>query len=284
MLYFTARMMIDAHQHFWKYDPVRDAWIDESMQAIQRDFLPSDLKPLLAANGVDGCIAVQADSSLSETDFLLDLASRHSFIRGVVGWVDLHSPQVTQQLANYTDQEKLVGVRHIVQAEEPGFMDGDDFRRGIGQLQKHGLTYDILIHHDQLVESIRLVAAFPDQPFVIDHLAKPVIAGQPDREWVSQLRAIAKHENVWCKLSGMVTEVPGRDWTLQLLKPYVQEVLDAFGPQRVMYGSDWPVCLVAASYAQQMEALKGACAELSAEEQRAVFGENAASFYGIGSA
>ncbi|WP_116104971.1 amidohydrolase family protein [Lewinella sp. IMCC34191] len=274
-------MILDAHQHFWNYDPVRDAWIDESMQAIRRDFLPPDLQPLLDANDVDGCIAVQADQSYEETDFLLGLAGQYAFIHGVVGWADLRSDSLADELSKYEKAEKLVGLRHVVQAEPPEFMDGEAFRRGIAKLRSFDLTYDILIHHDQLAESVRLVGAFPDQSFVIDHLAKPVIAGQPDRQWVSQIRAVARHENVWCKLSGMVTEVPGRDWTPQLLRPYVREVLEAFGPRRVMYGSDWPVCLVAASYAAQMDALKEACADLSDDEQRAIFGENAAEFYGI---
>ncbi|PPK85901.1 L-fuconolactonase [Neolewinella xylanilytica] len=275
-------MTLDAHQHFWNYDPVRDAWIDESMQAIRRDFLPPDLQPLLADNGIDGCIAIQADQSLAETDFLLQLARQHSFIRGVVGWVDLCDPGVKEQLERYDDADLLVGMRHVVQAEPPGFMDRPDFRRGISALREFGLTYDILIYHHQLAESIRLVAAYPDQPFVLDHLAKPVIAGQPDREWRNQIESLAGHEQVYCKLSGMVTEVHDRNWTPQLLQPYIEVVLEAFGPERVMYGSDWPVCLVAAEYSAQLRALEFACAALSESEKHAIFGKNAAGFYGIG--
>ena len=274
-------MTLDAHQHFWHYDPKRHAWIDDSMAAIRRDFLPGDLEPHLSAHGIDGCVAVQADQTTAENDLLLGLARDHAFIRGIVGWVDLADTAVEAQLDRYAGEEKFVGVRHIVQAEGPGFLDRKDFRAGLKLLRNYGLTYDILIYHHQLQESTRLVTEFPDQPFVVDHIAKPVIAGQPDEEWVNHLRSLAGHENVYCKLSGMVTEVPTGDWTPQLLRPYVETVLEAFGPERVMYGSDWPVCLTVADYASQLEALRYACAELSADEQAALFGGNAAGFYGL---
>ena len=274
-------MRLDAHQHFWHYDPVRDAWIDEGMQRIRRDFLPADLHPLLTAEGMDGCIAVQADQSLEQNDFLLGLSRRNPWIRGVVGWVDLCSDQAGEQLDRYGSAPSFVGVRHVVQAEGAGFMDRADFRAGLSLLAARGLTYDLLIYHHQLAEAIRLAAALPEQPIVLDHLAKPVIAGQPDAEWVAQIRALAAFDNVYCKLSGMVTEVPHRAWTPTLLVPYVETVLGAFGTDRVMYGSDWPVCLVAASYSQQLNALRSACAHLSDDERAAVFGGNAVRFYGI---
>ena len=274
-------MRLDAHQHFWHFDPVRDSWIDEDMQVIRRDFLPDELSPHLSEHGIDGSIAVQASPFLEENDFLLGLAAEHRFILGVVGWIDLCGAEAKEQLRHYHQQKRFVGVRHIVQAEGPGFMDRPDFRAGLSLLANLGLTYDLLIHHHQLAEAIRLVAAFPDQPFVLDHLAKPVIAGQPDREWVDQLHSLARHENVSCKLSGMVTETAVPDWTPQLLKPYVETVLEAFGPDRVMYGSDWPVCLVDATYTQQLDALRYACDQLSGNERDRLFGDNAAKFYGI---
>ena len=274
-------MTLDAHQHFWQYDPERHAWIDDSMAAIRRDFLPGTLEPHLSAHGIDGCVAVQADQTTAENDFLLGLARDHAFIRGVVGWVDLADTAVEAQLDRYAGEERFVGVRHVVQAEGPGFLDRKDFRAGLKLLREYGLTYDILIYHHQLQESTRLVTDFPDLLFVVDHIAKPVIAGQPDEEWVNHLRSLARHENVYCKLSGMVTEVPTGDWTPQLLQPYVETVLEAFGTDRVMYGSDWPVCLTVADYTGQLEALRYTCAELSGDEQAALFGGNTARFYGL---
>ena len=274
-------MRLDAHQHFWHFDPVRDAWIDDSMQCIREDFLPPDLLPQLDTHGFDGCVAVQADQSLAQNDFLLGLSRQYHFVRGVVGWVDLCSQAAEAQIEAYAQDPTFVGVRHVVQGEPDGFMDRADFRNGIGQLAAAGLTYDILIYHHQLTEAVRLVAAFPDQPFVLDHVAKPVIAGLPDAAWVRQIRALADRPNVFCKLSGMVTEVPDRNWTDELLRPYIHTVLEAFGTKRVMYGSDWPVCLVAAEYSQQLHALEAACQELSDAERADVFGSTAARFYGI---
>ena len=274
-------MRIDAHQHFWHFDPVRDAWIDDDMQRIRADFLPADLLPALATHDFEGCIAVQADQSLAQNDFLLGLSRQYPVIRGVVGWVDLCGAAAVEQIGNYADDPTFVGVRHVVQGEPAGFMDREDFRSGLGALSAAGLTYDILIYHYQLAEAARLVAAFPDQPFVLDHLAKPVIDGPPDPVWVRDIRALAGYPNVLCKLSGMVTEVPQRDWTEELLRPYIHVVLEAFGAERVMYGSDWPVCLVAAEYSQQLRAIESACQELSDAERAAIFGGTAGTFYGI---
>lgn len=274
-------MRIDAHQHFWHYDPVRDAWIDDSMARIRADFLPPDLRPLLETHGFDGCVAVQADQSLAHNDFLLGLSRQYPFIRGVVGWVDLCSATVDEQIASYAEQSGFVGVRHVVQGEAPGFMDRPDFRRGISQLAAAGLTYDILIYHQQLAEATRLVAAFPDQCFILDHVAKPVVAGLPDAAWVGGMQALARHPNVYCKLSGLVTEVPDRDWSGDLLRPYLDVVLGAFGAERVLYGSDWPVCLVAAEYGQQLRVVEAACQALSDAERASIFGGTAARCYGI---
>ncbi|NJB84796.1 L-fuconolactonase [Lewinella marina] len=270
-------MIIDAHQHFWQFDPVRDAWIDASMGVLRQDFLPTDLAPILAANGVDGCVAVQADQSLAESDFLLELADRHPFIRGVVGWVDLCAPDVEEQLARYAAHPKFVGVRHILQGEPAGFMARPDFRRGISLLHRYGLTYDLLVYHYQLPEAIDLVDAFPEQRFVLDHLAKPVIDGPPDPAWVRNLRTLAGFPGVSCKLSGMVTEVPGYQWTAEALQPYLTVAVEAFGPDRLLYGSDWPVCLLAADYAAQFAVYRN----FPGLDSTGCFGSNAERIYGL---
>ncbi|WP_116124919.1 amidohydrolase family protein [Lewinella sp. IMCC34183] len=274
-------MIIDAHQHFWHFDPVRDAWIDESMAAIQRDFLPQDLRPELEARGIDGCVAVQADQSLAQNDFLLGLARGHDFVRGVVGWVDLRSKEAAAQLNRYAANPAFVGVRHVVQAESAGFMLDRDFQAGVSLLRDHGLTYDILIHRGQLPEALLLARAFPEQPFVLDHLAKPVADGQLDPAWEDGIRALAECGNVSCKLSGLVTEAPGYCWDYEQLLPYVTTVLDAFGPRRLLYGSDWPVCRVAATYEAQLEVYRRALASLSEADRVLIFGGNAARFYGL---
>lgn len=270
-------MIIDAHQHFWQFDPVRDSWIDASMEQLRRDFLPGDLAPLLRAHGIAGSVAVQADQSLAENEFLLGLADRHPFIWGVVGWVDLCASGVDTQLSKYATHPKFVGVRHIVQAEPDGFMDREDFRRGIGRLHDHQLTYDLLIYHRQLPEALRLVRAFPGQPFVLDHLAKPKIEGPPDTGWTDHIRALADCPNVSCKVSGMVTEVPGYDWTFEVLRPYLDVVLEAFGPDRLLYGSDWPVCLLAADYRAQLSVYQQAFGAGALES----FSRNAVRIYGL---
>lgn len=274
-------MRIDAHQHFWKFDPVRDAWIDDSMAGLRRDFLPPHLQPRLAAAGMAGCVAVQADQSLAQNDFLLDLAARHTFIRGVVGWVDLRSPDVDVQLERYADRDRFVGVRHVVQDEQAGFMDDPAFRRGIGRLAAYGLTYDILIRDHQLEEAVRLASAFPEQPFVLDHLAKPRVNEAVYTAWERPLRALAALPNVCCKVSGLVTEAPGYDWSYGTILPFIRVAADAFGPDRLLYGSDWPVCRAATDYAGQLSVTDRAFGDYSPTERAAIFGGNAVRFYGL---
>lgn len=271
---------IDAHQHFWTYQPVRDAWITDDMAFIQRDFLPNDLKPALEAVGVSGCVAVQADQSEAESVFLLELAAQHSFIEGVVGWVDLQAADVAERLAHFSRYSKLKGVRHIVQGEEdPRFLLRPAFLRGIEALAKHGYTYDILVKPHQLDATLELIRAFPDQPFVIDHLAKPYIKAGVRQPWAEQLAAIANHGNVYCKLSGMVTEADWNGWEAGDFQYYIQHMLDVFGPRRVMFGSDWPVCLVAADYTQVIELVNQAIAHLAGDEQELIWHKNATDFY-----
>jgi L-fuconolactonase len=274
-------MIIDAHQHFWKYDPVRDSWIDESMKVIRKDFLPEDLEPILKANNVDGCVAVQADQSENETEFLLKLAQHNSFIKGVVGWVDLCSNDIEKRLEYYSQYHLFKGVRHIVQAETEGFMLQNSFLNGINLLDKFNLTYDILILAHQLKEANTLVERFPNQAFVLDHLAKPLIKAGDIETWKKDITSLSKLPNVSCKLSGMVTEASWNNWTLESFKPYIETILENFGIDRVMFGSDWPVCLLSGSYKQVLEVLDYATQLLSNSEKNKLMGQNAINFYNL---
>jgi L-fuconolactonase len=271
---------IDAHQHFWQYDAQKHAWITDEMQAIARDFLPANLQPILKQYNFDGCICVQAEQNQKETAFLLDLANENPFIKGVVGWVDLKADDIDEQLAHYSLFKKLKGFRHMLQDEtDRRYMLTDDFKHGISTLKKYNYTYDILIRNDQIKYATELVAAFPDQPFVVDHLAKPDVKNKKIDEWAKDIKALAKNENVACKVSGMVTEADWRHWQASDLTPYLDVVFEAFGIDRVMFGSDWPVCLVAGSYADMIAVPKQYVSKLSANEQAKFWGGNAAKFY-----
>lgn len=273
---------IDAHQHFWRYDPVRDAWITEAMAVLRRDFLPADLAPLLEANMVDGCVAVQADQSEGETQFLLDLAREHSFVRGVVGWVDLRSPQVADRLAHFAGDRRFRGVRHLVQGEpNDEFLLQDDVVRGIRALTPLNLTYDLLLVPRQLRAATRLAAMLPDQRFVLDHIAKPLIRDGILEPWASDLGALAMQPNVWCKLSGLITEADWAAWKPTQLRQYLDVVVESFGVDRLMWGSDWPVCLLAGSYEEVREVIAEYLVRFSVDERTAIFGGNATTFYGL---
>jgi L-fuconolactonase len=273
-------MRIDAHQHFWQYDPVEYGWINDEMAVLRRDFLPADLKPLLYQSGFAGCVAVQARQTPEETRWLLELADQNAFIRGVVGWVDLRSAQLAEQLGQFTRDSKLVGVRHVVQDEpDDEFMLRPDFRRGIVHLAERGLAYDVLVYPRQLRAAIKLVAEFPEQRFVLDHIAKPLIAQGALDPWQTDLRALAQFPNVWCKVSGMVTEARWKEWRPEDYRPYLDVVFDAFGPGRIMIGSDWPVCRVAADYAATMGIVTDYIQQFLREEQDAILGGNCAMFY-----
>ena len=275
-------MVIDSHQHFWKYEPVKHSWIDEDMSVIRRDFLPSDLKEVYAEHGIDGCVAVQADQTLAETDFLLGLANENSFIKGVVGWADLRSEKIDTVLEAYRSKQKLKGWRHIVQGEaDHNFLLRKDFLRGISCLEKYGYVYDILILPYQLGATLEFVKQFPRQQFVIDHIAKPYIKDGFFEGWAVLMKEIAKHENVHCKLSGMITEADYNSWTPQQITRYMDWVLKIFGPERVMYGSDWPVCLVAGKYGAVKKLVVDFISTLSASEKNAIMGENAINFYNL---
>ncbi|GAA3745157.1 amidohydrolase family protein [Flavobacterium ginsengisoli] len=270
---------IDSHQHFWKFDPVRDSWIDETMQNIQRDFLPEDLQPLLNVNHFEGCVAVQASQSEEETHFLLDLASKNDFIKGVVGWIDLRNENIEERLKFFSDQKKLKGFRHVVQGEADDFMLGAEFRRGIAALKPFNYTYDILIFERQLPAAISLVQDFPNQMFVIDHIAKPDIKSRSIDSWKKGIEEIAKYDNVWCKISGMVTEADWKNWKPEDLKPYLDVIFENFSVDKLMYGSDWPVLNVASDYSEVVKTLEDYISKFSIEDQNKIWFENANSFY-----
>ena len=273
---------IDAHQHFWKYSPAGYGWINDAMSVLKRDFLPDDLEVLLKANGFDGSIAVQAQQTIQETRRLLQFANENEFIKGVVGWVDLRSQQVHDRLQELSANKKLVGVRHVVQDErDDEFMLKPDFRRGIAQLAAFGLVYDLLLHPRHLPVAVRLVREFPDQRFVLDHIAKPAIADHLMEPWASDIRELARFPNVVCKLSGMVTEARWQQWAHDDFCPYLDVVLDAFGPSRLMIGSDWPVCTLAADYASTLGIVQTFIAGLSTPDQNAILGGNCARVYGL---
>lgn len=272
-------MKIDAHQHFWEFDPIRDAWITNDMAVLRRDFLPTDLQPLLQANGFDGCVAVQADQSEEETRFLLNHADRHGFIKGVVGWVDLRANDLEVRLEKWSDEQKLCGFRHILQGEEPEFMLERHFLRGLSILGKSGYTYDILVFPRHLNAVEKMLGMLDNQLFVIDHIAKPYIRAGLIEDWERDIRKVAQFPNVYCKVSGLVTEANLADWKPEDIYPYLEVVLDAIGPDRLMYGSDWPVCLLAAGYEQQLEVVESFFSRLSAGERRRIEGLNAMDFY-----
>ncbi len=275
-------MVIDAHQHFWQFDPVRDAWIDNSMSVLRRDFLPADLLPTLCDNGVDGCIAVQADQSEIETEFLLGLATRHDFIRGVVGWVDLRADNIEERLEYFAQYPRLRGFRHIVQGEaDVNFMLRPDFQRGIGLLEKFDFTYDILVFPHQMGAALELACRFPRQTFVLDHLAKPYIKDGFREGWAVLLRELGRCENVYCKVSGIVTEADWQHWQYADFVPYLDEAFEAFGPDRLLYGSDWPVCLLGGDYGRVKGILTQYLGAFSPSDRSKVWGGNAARVYGL---
>jgi L-fuconolactonase len=272
--------VIDTHQHFWRYDASEYGWIDESMAAIRRDFLPPDAKREMDAAAVAGCVAVQARQTLEETRWLLDLAATHRFIRAVVGWIDLQG-DVDAQLALFATRPALVGVRHILQAEEDGFMQRPAFLEGVGRLAGAGLTYDILVFARQLPAAVEFARRFPRQRFVLDHLGKPDVRNGEFREWQTNLRAIASLPNVCCKLSGLVTEADWHRWTPGQLRPYLDTALEAFGAGRLMLGSDWPVCLVAAPYSAVLGLVRDAIGEYSMHEQQRILAGTAIDFWNL---
>ena len=275
-------MVIDSHQHFWKYEPVKHSWIDDDMSVIRRDFSPSDLAKVYQENSIDGCVAVQADQTLEETDFLIDLASINNFIKGIVGWVDLRAENIENVLEKYSTDKNVKGFRHVVQGEaDHNFLLRPNFSRGISLLEKHNFTYDILVFPHQLGSVLEFVKKFPHQKFVIDHIAKPYIKDGYFEGWATMMTAIGKHENVSCKMSGMVTEADFNTWSPEQIHPYMDTVLEAFGSKRILFGSDWPVCLVAGNYSKIKKLTTDFISQLSKIEQNSIMGNNAIEFYNL---
>jgi len=272
-------MRLDAHQHFWSYDAAQYPWIPPR-SPLHRSWLPDDLAALQKPLGFDGSIAVQARQVVAESDWLLGLADKHANVKGVVGWVDLRSDRVEADLERLARHPKFVGVRHVVQEEpDDAFMLGKDFQRGISKLAAYGLTYDILIYPKQLEAALRLAENFPAQPFVLDHIAKPFIKAGVSEPWATQLRQLAKLPNVHCKVSGLLTEADHQAWRPEQFRPYLDTVFEAFGPARLMYGSDWPVCLFAGSYEQAYRLVDDYARGLTDQQRAGLFGGNAAAFY-----
>lgn len=275
-------MKIDAHQHFWNFDPVRDSWINEEMSIIQRDFLPDELERILSTNAIDGCVAVQASQLEEETDFLVSLATANHFIKGVVGWIDLQADDIQKRLEYYKMIPQVKGFRHVLQGElQRDLMLQPKFIRGIAALHAANFTYDLLIFPDQITYAENLVSQFPQMKFVVDHIAKPFIKKGDIHTWKKDIEALARHQNVYCKISGMVTEADWWKWKQEDFEPYLDVVVEAFGTRRIMFGSDWPVCLVAATYEEMLGIVKDFFSSFTDNEQDRFFGLNAVDFYNL---
>lgn len=258
---------------------MRDAWITTAMNAIQRDFLPEDLQPLLAAHGIDGCVAVQADQSEAETNFLLACAARHPFVKGVVGWVDLRADNLAERIEQWSGQAALKGFRHIVQAEPVGFLQDISFLRGVEFILYQGYTYDLLVYAHQLPEAAGFLQRLPEVPIVIDHLAKPHIRERDFYNWEKSMAQFKNMPHVFCKVSGLVTEARWHHWTHEDFAPYLHASLDIFGPDRLIFGSDWPVCLLSGRYSEVVNIIESWLAPLHDHEKKAIMGANAVRFY-----
>lgn len=273
-------MRIDSHQHFWLYEPTKDAWITPEMQAIAKNFLPNDISGELKKHRIDGVVAVQADQSQRETDFLLELSSVYALIKGVVGWIDLRSAHIDELLARYTDQTVLKGFRHIVEAEvSPDFMIDDAFFRGLEAIQRGGYSFDLLVSPSHYQATLRCVRAYPEMRFVLDHMAKPRIGQGRDRVWEQFIEDLAAYPHVYCKVSGLITEADWSGWTAKEFIPYFQHVVHCFGWERLMYGSDWPVCVLASDYQGVINLAAYLLDQVSPNDQAAFWGETATAFY-----
>jgi L-fuconolactonase len=274
-------MKIDSHQHFWHYQPQRDSWITDEMSVLKQDYLPAQLRRHLYDHEFEGSVAVQADQSEDETMFLLSLAEANSYVKGVVGWTELRSPALKDRLSYFKSFPKMKGFRHVVQSESKGFLGDTSFRNGVKLLAEFNYTYDLLIYHHQLEEALDFVRQLPEVKIVVDHIAKPNIKEGEKTHWELKMAAMATFSNVFCKLSGMVTEASWTNWKKNDFFPYLDEMMETFGPNRLMYGSDWPVCLLAGNYDAQLDIVESYVSGLSADERKAIMGENAIKFYGL---
>lgn len=272
-------MIVDSHVHFWKYDAVRDTWITDDMSVLRQNFYPKDAQVFFSPSKVKACVAVQADQSETETNFLIDLSSRHDFIKGVVGWVDFRKDDIGERLRHYSQFSVVKGFRHIVQSESQDFLLNKTFQSGINLLRAFDFTYDILIYHTQLRPAVSFAQKFPDQTFVLDHCAKPNIRNKEINSWKEMLKELAQHPHMFCKLSGLLTEANWKTWTNDDLKPYIDTVFETFGPGRIMFGSDWPVMMLAGQYVNWIEVVKSYITQYTAQEQENILSRNAATAY-----
>ncbi|WP_313264391.1 amidohydrolase family protein [Sphingobacterium sp.] len=275
-------MRIDTHQHFWKFDPIRDSWITEEMQVIRRDFSPLDIQFVLERNGFGGSVAVQADQSKEETAYLVQLANDYPFIKGVVGWIDLQAADIRQQLEAYRTSTVIKGFRHVVEAEaDPDFLVRPAVLNGLKALADYGYTYDLLIRPRHYSATLDCVRQNPDLQFVLDHIAKPPIKSKAFDEWAAFIDALAAFPNVVCKVSGLATEADWEGWKLDDFKQYLEHIFARFGKERIMYGSDWPVCLLAASYEESIAIVEDKLGQFTAAEKNAFWAENAIRVYNL---
>jgi L-fuconolactonase len=274
-------MLVDTHVHFWHYDPSEHDWINSGMKDLQRHYLPQDLFPTLKRNGIDGCLAVQVRQTELETHFLLELARKYDMIKGLVGWVDFQKPDIAERLSYFSQFPEIKGWRHIVQSEGSGFLLRKDFQHGIAQLRQFQYTYDLLIYHHQLEDAIAFVKDFPNQKIIIDHCAKPDIAGQEIDKWKTHMQEMASFPNVVCKLSGLFTESRWKQWKAGDFYPYLDVVFGAFGTERLLFGSDWPVILLSGMYVQWTSLLRKYMEQFSEDDKDKVFSGNAVTFYGL---
>lgn len=273
-------MIIDAHHHLWKYKPSEFGWIDDSMSVLKQDYLPADLEPELQLSGISGTVVVQARQSLEETRCLLELADKYPFIKGVVGWLDLRTPDLESQLEEFANYPKMVGVRHVIHDEaDDKFMLQAAFMKGIARLEQYGLVYDLLLFPKHLAYAAELVKAFPRQRFVLDHLGKPLIKAGQMEPWKTDIEQLAGNNNVWCKISGMVTEAHHDQWEINDFISYMEVVKNAFGPERIMLGSDWPVCKLAGDYEAVMNIPIIFSRHMKANEQERLLARNAIECY-----
>ena len=275
-------MVIDSHHHYWQYNPTEYDWIDDSMKAIRKDFLPNDLSDTIQKAGIEGVVTVQARQSFEETEWLIGMANQNQFMKGVVGWFPLIDMNIESYLERFSSEKKLKGVRHVIQGEsDPDFILRTDFNRGISLLKKYSLVYDILVVEKQLPNTIRFVDNHPDQIFVLDHIAKPLIGENQLSPWRERIKELASRENVNCKISGMVTEADFTKWTAKQLQPYFDVIIEAFGPDRLLFGSDWPVCLVATTYKNWADLVKSNISCFTKKDQDKIMGDNAIRIYGL---
>jgi L-fuconolactonase len=275
-------MRLDSHQHFWRYNPTDYIWMDDSMQVLRQDYLPEAIEPKLKSLQLDGTIAVQARQMLVETEWLLELAEQHDFIRGVVGWVDFAADDLDEQLERFAAHKSLKGVRELIHdMQDVDYATSDAHMSGISKLSQYDLTYDLLLKPPHIRPALELVRRFPDQPFVVDHIAKPDIAAGMQSPWEEDIKALARCENVCCKLSGMVTEAAWGEWKPANFRPYLDIILNAFGANRLMIGSDWPVCELSGPYAKVMEIVIDFTENLSSDEQDEILGGTCARFYKV---